>query len=108
MSDFPIDISGLNKAHVLAALFNGSKQQGMGFLDESGAVAMTIKDAGKILTERAELTPSLYFDYVRGRVMKVDLTSDELRPALYDRDNGEGAAARVINDLKAEQGKNDA
>jgi hypothetical protein len=40
-----IDISKLDKAEVLAALFNASKQQGMGFLDESGAVPMTVEDA---------------------------------------------------------------
>ena len=38
-----------------------------------------------------------YFDYLKGRVMKIDLSGDsELDPRLYDRDNGAGAAERAI------------
>ena len=37
--------------------------------------------------------------------MKVDLSSDEsFDPALYDRDNGPGAAARVIEKLRRGKG----
>lgn len=37
-----------------------------------------------------------YFDYLKGRVMKVDLSGDKLNPFLYDRDNGQGAAAAAL------------
>jgi hypothetical protein len=40
-----------------------------------------------------------YFDYLQGRVMKVSLEGDELDARLYDRDNGEGAAAEAISAL---------
>src|SRR3990172_7453750 len=43
--DEMINISGLNKAAVLAALYNASKQQGMGVLDASGRSDMTISEA---------------------------------------------------------------
>lgn len=86
-----LNIKGLNKATVLAALFNTSRQQGMGFLDTRGAKPMTEEDAATVIQEQG-----LYFDYLRGRVMKVDLSGDELEPRLYDRDNGEGAAERAL------------
>ena len=38
-----------------------------------------------------------YFDYLKGRVMKVDLSGDELCVRLYDRDNGQGAAERALH-----------
>ncbi len=41
-----------------------------------------------------------YFDYVKGRVMKVHISGDELYPGLYDRDNGEGAAAAAIDAIR--------
>ena len=41
-----------------------------------------------------------YFDYVQGRVMKVDLSGDSFNPWLYDRDNGEGAAKRIVDTLR--------
>jgi len=50
---------------------------------------------------KEQLKRGSYFDYLSGRVMKVDLSSDELDPWLYDRDNGQGAAARMINALRA-------
>lgn len=42
-----------------------------------------------------------YFDYLYGRVMKVDLSSDDgFEERLYDRDNGKGAAQKVIDALR--------
>lgn len=91
-----IDISGLDKAEVLAALFNASKQQGMGFLNAEGAKAMSVDDARKCIDVVTDSDGEIYFDYLRGRVMKVELSGDELNPRLYDRDNGQGAAARAL------------
>lgn len=94
MGNEVIDISGLDKAEVLAALFNASKQQGMGFLDASGATEMTVDDARKYLSDG-----HTYFDYLRGRVMKTNLKNDTLDPWGYDRDNGHGAAKRALAKL---------
>jgi hypothetical protein len=88
-----IDISKLNKAEVLAALYNNSRQQGIGCLNPDGQYQMTVEEAGN------ELKRGTYFDYLRGRVMKVDLSGDTLRTALYDRDNGHGAAAAALEDI---------
>jgi hypothetical protein len=91
-----IDISKLSKARVLAALFNSSRQQGLGFLDSRGAKPMSEEEAEKVIAEQG-----LYFDYLRGRVMKVSLDGDSLEPRLYDRDNGPGAAERALAPLLA-------
>ena len=93
MSD-TIDISGLDKAAVLAALFNASKQQGLGLADPSGDAEMTVEDA-RAYTESGEQQ----YDYLRGRVLKVDLSQDVIRTGLYDRDNGIGAAAKALAPL---------
>ena len=90
-----IDISKISKAELLASLFNASKQQGMGFLDISGASNMNLEDAETIVSE------TTYFDYLRGRVLKVDIGGDTLAPGLYDRDNGQGAAARVVDAIRS-------
>lgn len=94
-----IDITRLDKAEVLAALFNASKQQGMGFLDSTGARPMSVEDA----RQYTELGGEQYYDYLRGRVMKVDLSKDQLDPWFYDRDNGQGAAERALKPLLAKQ-----
>lgn len=87
-----IDISKLDKGEVLAALYNNSKPQGLGFLHHDSA-KMDKSEANDLLAE------GTYFDYLKGRVMKVDLRGDELDPRLYDRDNGEGAALRALSHL---------
>lgn len=89
-----INISGLDKAEVLAALFNASRQQGMGFMHTEGRGLLTVSDARELLKIEK------YFDYLRGRVMKITI-EDDLRVALYDRDNGPGAAERAIAPLRA-------
>lgn len=93
-----IDIKGLDKAEVLLALYNHSKPLGMGWLQElSMGKAYTIEDARKDLENSS---PDYYFDYLYGRVMKVDLSKDTFDGWLYDRDNGEGKAQKVIDELR--------
>ena len=86
-----IDISKFDKAAVLAALYNRARPQGLGILHYKSET-MTQDDAAALLTKQK------YFDYVRGRVMKVDLSGEVLRPGLYDRDNGTGAAQQALVD----------
>jgi hypothetical protein len=90
-----MNIKGLDKAEVLAALFNESRQQGMGFLDSRGHGNMTVEAAREILKTQQ------YFDYLHGRVMKIGLEGDDLEVRLYDRDNGHGAAEHAIAHLLA-------
>jgi hypothetical protein len=89
-----MDISNFDKASVLATLYNHSKVQGMGiFQAESGE--MTKEEAQKLLDESEDK----YFDYLKGKVMKISLADDQLDTRLYNRDNGAGAAERAIAKL---------
>lgn len=89
-----IDIKGLDKAEVLLALYNGSHCQGLGFLQAIDTY--TLEDAKRDLKNNNYG----YFDYLHGRVLKVDLSGDSFDSWLYDRDCGEGAAARAIDELR--------
>lgn len=89
-----ISLKELNKAEVLAALYNASKPLGLGFLQYDPS-PMTAKEATELLQKRSN------FDYLKGRVMKVNLSGDEFDPRWYNRDVGQGAAEEVINALKA-------
>ena len=88
-----IDLKGLNKGGVLAALYNAAKPLGMGFM-QYDPTPMTVEEA-EMLLERGT-----YFDYLKGRVMKVELGGDTLNTWGYDRDNGQGAAAAAIASLQ--------
>lgn len=92
-----MDIKNLNKAEVLATLYNASKVQGMGIFQADGKV-MTIEDAEAILKENEGHT---YFDYLKGKVMKIDIGKDELDTRLYNRDNGNMAAERALAKMLA-------
>lgn len=85
-----MNIRGMDKAVVLAGLYNGARPQGMGFL-QYDPKPMTVEEARKILD-----AGQTYFDYLKGRVMKIDLSRDEVDTQLYNRDNGPGAAERAL------------
>lgn len=92
-----IDITGLEKAAVLAALYNAARPQGMGFMQYKPK-PMSLEEAKKFLDEQE----GGYFDYLFGRVMKLDLKGDlsSIEERLYDRDNGGGCAQAVISELR--------
>jgi len=85
-----INLKDKNKSKVLANLYNASRPLGIGVLQYDTS-HMSVEEAQAILN-----TGQTYFDYLKGRVMKVDLGGNELDPSLYDRDNGSGAAAAAI------------
>lgn len=88
-----MNISGLSKASVLAALYNASQPQGMGFL-QYDPTPMTAQEAEVILEQTTD------FDYLKGRVMKISLSKDEVDTWGYNRDNGDGAAEKTIDALR--------
>lgn len=92
-----VNISTLDKAELLAALYNRAKPQGLGMLHYDPA-PMTVDQAKELLNKR--ISHELYFDYLAGRVMKIDITSDVMKTRLYNRDNGENAAEKVACALK--------
>ncbi len=88
-----VSIKGLDKAVVFAALYNRAKAQGMGF---------TQYDPEPMAAEQAQenIGEFGYFDYVLGRVMKIDLSGDEVSTGGYNRDNGQGAVEEIIAELR--------
>lgn len=88
-----INIKGLDKAEVLLELYNNSHKQGLGVFAPD--VDLTVDDCKLLLEDNTR------FDYLYGKVMKVDLSNnDEFEEWLYDRDNGEGKALEVIDKLR--------
>ena len=85
-----IDISRKNKAEILVALYNASRPLGMGIYDYT-PIPMTIEEA------RGYLKKDTYFHFIKGRILNVDLSGDELDTQKYDRDNGEGAAEKALS-----------
>ena len=78
-------VTAENRAKLLAALYNASTPQGLGFLQHD-PTPMTENEAASLLEE------GTYFDYLKGRVMKTDLRDGVLNTRGYNRDNGPDAA----------------
>lgn len=90
-----MDISDLNPADVLATLYNRAKPQELGLLHYE-AELMTREEAQRLLDSGQQ-----YFDYVKGRVMKIRLDGKgNLDTRLFNRDNGHYAAENTINTLR--------
>lgn len=90
-----ISIKGLNKAEVLKVLYDHSRYIGLGFLHAVPEGTVTVEHCEELLKETTD------FDYLYGKVLKVDLGRDEFDEWLYDRDCGEGAAQRAIDSITA-------
>ena len=88
-----IDISGLDHARVLKALYERAQVQGLGVLQAVQGL-LPLKEAEKLMAG------SGYFDYLKGRVMKIEISGTQIDERLYDRDNGPGAAASAIEGLR--------
>ena len=91
-----VDIKGLDKARVLKALYDHSHVQGLGFMHAAEEGTVTVESCAKLLEKYTQ------FDYLHGRVLKVDLSGDEFDERLYDRDCGAGAAQRAVDSIRDE------
>jgi hypothetical protein len=87
-----VNIKGLDKAKVLVALYSAARKSKKGF---ALLHAPPISEA----EARHVLKTETYFQYIHGRAMKVDLSSDLLDTRLYNRDNGHEAAENAIAHL---------
>ena len=84
-----MDISKLDKANVLIALYDAARAQGLGIFNQKSG-GLSYEEATALLEKQT------YFDYLYGRVMKVNLGKDNLDTRLYNRDNGISAAEIAI------------
>lgn len=91
-----VSIKGLPKAVVLKALYDKSITMGIGHLQYTPE-DMTYTEAIRRTDE------TLDFDYVHGRVIKTNLSDDEISVWLYNRDNGIDAAEKIIAKLYEEK-----
>lgn len=107
-----VDTTGFSKAEVLAALYNSSKPVGLGHLhynpkpmtaDEAYIYVLAGDDTQSIA--RLPGMQRLYFDYLNGRPIKVDLSQDKFDPFVYDRLNGKHAARKAIDLLRVKLNK---
>jgi hypothetical protein len=96
-----IDISDLNAADVLAALWNGGRPIGPSWLQPEPMTAEraqawldTADDAG------GDFEGYKHLDYVDGRAMKLFISNESVEALIYDRDNGPGRAREIINALR--------
>jgi len=89
----------LTKEEVLCALYNNATCQGLGFLHYRPE-NMAFEQAEELLKTTTD------FDYLYGRVLKVDLSGDKgFDERLYVRDNGKGSAQSALDDYRARKTK---
>lgn len=110
-----ISYEGIDEAELIHGLYHGTGQLAVdtpaGLIDIlHGGSKVTLRAVQEDLAEgvvHAFDDAMMHIDYYRGRPLKVrlDLRLQNFDERLYDRDAGEGAAARVIAALRARAGK---
>jgi hypothetical protein len=114
-----VDVSGIDKGVLLAELFNRSAGPlGMGVFQAGAGPSVMTHEQGRELIAKAQAGHSeadvdrmfgtksgLYFDYLYGRPLKVNLDGDQVDPWGYDRDNGgPGTFASIAAEVRESQG----
>ena len=89
-----IDVTDVAPGVLLQVLYMNARVQGLGFLHSTSG-PLTVEEIEDYLKDMPQ-----YFDYLKGRVMKVEIDGKTLSPNLYDRDNGPGAAERCVLEAK--------
>ena len=92
-----MNISNLDKAEVFAALYNAAKVEKYGFFFHHPCLVLDREQAAQLLS----ITTN--FDYLNGKVLKIDLSGDELDTYLYNRKNGPNAAENALKPLLGQQ-----
>ena len=111
MSTNTINVAGIDRAELLAALHNGTKVLGMGRFQALGR-DITVSEAREALNNEGtpdypmrRFKPGEFdFDYFYGKPLKVRVVGDLLYGAgRYDRDapGGEGSCQKIIDSLRA-------
>lgn len=93
-----VDITGVDPASLLKALYDAAEAVGMGLLSAVPG-DLGIEEARVLVGER------MSFDYLKGRPLKINLAENPMRSDVYDRDQGgEGACARIVQQLRQGEG----
>ena len=87
-----MNTNNMDKARLFKALFNRAMPQGNSFM-KYVPIQMTDQEAREVIAQRKG---NLYFDYFKGRAMKIDVGKEVLDTRLYNRDNGQGAAEEAV------------
>jgi hypothetical protein len=100
-----LSIRGLNKAELLAALYNNSKISGIGFYsqisiaDEPGQETK-LEEAQAHLDQVKKATGGEKIEFFLGKIIKMDFAKETINPSEYDQANGKGTASKVILQLR--------
>lgn len=89
-----MDITDLDKKEVLRALFAVAKPQGYGHSQYKHSDTLTNEEIEGLAKS------GFYIDYLKGRVMKINLSTNIVDTRLYNRDNGPEAAEKAIAHLR--------
>lgn len=90
-----VDIAGLDKVEILRALYAKAMPLGLGKRHYVPG-DLAYKEAEEILKAQRG-----YIDYVKGRAMHIHLSEDTMETRLFNSDNGECAAEKVIIQLRS-------
>ncbi len=104
----PIDITGINRYELLAALCNGTKSLGMGKFASKADCKITANDVLSCIDEQGDMDSCMMdFDYLFGRPIKISIVAKDGklfldRWWLYDRDSGKGSAERIVDSIRGD------
>lgn len=95
-----IDVSDINPATLLAALFNGANQRSIGELPYDRTETMDFGTAQAILGKTTFRDTGEYFHSIRGRYLRINITGHFIDPTTYDQRYGVGSLQNVVDVIR--------
>lgn len=93
-SSVKVDVSGIDKVHLLRALWANSQVAAWCQVHD------VYEDFDECAAKKQFAESDGSFGYFCGRVIKCNLTGDSVNPWGYDRDNGQGAFQKVVTEIR--------
>ena len=96
-----MNITNLDKGEILVILYNNARRDIVTPPTTITPIVMSVKEARDIVNHRRIRTGNLYFDYLKGRIIRTDLTFDTLDLSMYNSENGINNAEVELLALRA-------
>ena len=94
-----INIKGVDKVKLLAALFNAAGPEGPTRMTYKPRHVMSKHEAHEWLERHYEMAATPHIYYIEGRRINLDISGDKVDPYAWDKRHGWGAFSKIVNSL---------
>lgn len=99
-----IDVSDINPGRLLAELFNNAQQDSQAETEYKVAETMG-KARTQLMLDKTNFSDrGAFFETIRGRTLRINITGHKINPFRYDQLHGQGSVQAIVDAIRAGPG----